>query len=99
MPFVLPEYAYIGADVIIKLSTPDGVTGNVSAYYYEEKYDEEYGYYYGKGALISNASISDGQINIGRWDIGPQDVYFAFKNETDELYTDVLSQSFRFSVI
>ena len=99
LPFVLPEYAYIGADVIIKLSTPDGVTGNVSAYYYEEKYDEEYGYYYGKGALISNASISDGQINIGRWDIGPQDVYFAFKNETDELYTDVLSQSFRFSVI
>ena len=100
LPFVLPEYAYTGADVIIKLSTPDGLTGNVSAYYNKKTYyGENNESYDDKGDLIRTANITDGQINLGRWSIGDHAVWFEFENEDGKLYDVLLQQPFPLKVI
>lgn len=70
-PVIVPKYVWNETDLIIKFSTPEGVNGNVSVYKnHIGTYDDGGSTYDEKGEWIANATISDGQINLGRFENG-----------------------------
>ena len=85
-PFIIKQRVWTEEDLIVKFAMPSGIIANVSVYDNDRDWNAK---------SIANASASDGQINLGKFEEGYYRLYFYFLNESGSVFdSDYFDVSF-----